>query len=597
MSTSNRRPASTLLVRLASFALCMAAFASPVFAQSHRPELGMHHGFEDASTGPNNDADAARFLSQATFSPTLEEIAHLRQIGYVAWLDEQFAATPSLEVPYLDWVRGLPAGQNSVYQQQRMEAWLIHALGNPDPSAPVVQHKDQLRQKMAYQLSQIFVVSDRNGAVLFAPWSLASYFDRLTINAFGNYRNLLQDVTLHPAMGVYLSMIGNRKADAALNIRPDENYAREVLQLFSVGLNQLNLDGSNVLSAGQPVPTYNQNVVRGFAQVFTGWNWSDCNGADYANCSAPGNPYELPWQNPMVAFEAFHDNTTDKQLLNYAGSVLPSGVLVHGGTAAQEMTAALNNIFNHPNVGPFIAKQLIQRFITSNPTPAYVARIAAVFNNNGAGVRGDLKAVIKAILLDDEARFGLWQRPDVFGKPREPFLKLVQSYRALPTASANGRLRILTQDDTPYGQSPLHSPSVFNFYRPNFQQPGEIRAAGLVSPEFQITTDTLIVSGPNDLDWKTFYFYQGSSYSYAQDPDVPLIDANRDKTLTDAQMVDRYNILFMSGSMSPFMRQTLLPRLANMTGGGPLPEQDLQRHKVQQLLYLVLTSPEYAVQK
>ncbi len=553
----------------------------------------MKDGFEDALTGPSTDAEAARFLTQATFGPRIDDIQHLRAVGYNAWLGEQFAAAPSYETPFVLWVSGLPSGQNSVYQQQRLEAWLIHAAGLYDPSSPPTVHADQLRQRVAMALSEIFVVSDRNGALTYEAYSLANYHDVLVRNAFGNYRTLLEEVTLHPAMGKYLSMMGNRKSDPVKNIRPDENYAREILQLFSIGLNQLDSNGVPVLDdSGHPIPTYTQNTVRGFAHVFTGWNFPGCTVDDWDNC-APGNDSDPPWRQPMVPLETFHDNVEDKQLLNYSGVAIANGVLVHGGDARSELTAALNNIFNHPNVGPFISRQLIQRLVTSNPSPAYVGRVAAAFNNNGSGVRGDLAAVVRAILADDEARNGYANAPTTFGKPREPFFKLTQLYRLTHARSVNGRINLIIDPAEWYGQAPLRSPSVFNFFKPNFAQAGEIRAAGLVSPEYQIATDTLLVYTPNDLGWRIFYFYVGSDYSYAQDPDSLLFDYTELKSLAanSGNLVDRLNLVLMSGQMSSFMRTALVTRL------NALPTTDGGLARVQHALYLILNSPEYTVQK
>lgn len=570
----------------------LAAAAATALAQnaSHSPDQMWRHGFEGPAAGPFSDAEAARFLNQATYGATLVDIAHLRQIGYEAWFTEQFAEAPSYQQPFLDWVPG------GVYQQQRLEAWLINSIGLYDPSSPPLEHKDQLRQRVALALSEIFVVSDQNAGLLLQAWSTASFYDMLVRNAFGSYRTLLEDVTLHPAMGVYLSMVGNRKPDTNLNIRPDENYAREILQLFSVGLKQLDTDGTPLLNgSGQPIPTYNQNTVRGFAHVFTGWNFNDCSTAEYPDCVGEyHNPDSAAVREPMLPFEAYHDSSSTKQLLVY-DFVVPVGGLLAPGTAQAEMTAALNNIANHPNVGPFISKQLIQRLVTSNPSPAYVRRVATVFNNNGSNVRGDLKAVVKAILLDNEARFGHWGgNADRFGKLREPMLKLVQLWRITAPRSINGRINLSIDPAEWYGQAPLRSPSVFNFFRPTFQQPGEIRNLGLYSPEFQIATDTMLVATPNDLDWRIFYFYIGSTYSYALENDALLMDYGatlNPLAANPAQLVDRLDLLLMSGQMSPFMRQVLLTRL------NALPNANGGRDRVQHALYLVLNSPEYAIQK
>jgi uncharacterized protein (DUF1800 family) len=564
--------------------------------------------FEYVVRGPDTDVQAARFLDQATFGGRVQDIAQLRAQGYQAWIDAQFNAPVSLQTPYLDWIRNVE--QEGVYQSQRQEAWWIHSAQLYDPSNPLLTHNDQLRQRVTFALSEIMVVSDRNATLLFQPWALSSYYDMLAENAFGNFRDLLEGVTLHPAMGKFLSMLGNRKNDPALNIRPDENYAREILQLFSIGLVQLNQDGTPVLVNGQPVPTYNQDTVRGFAHVFTGWNFINCTIEEYGDC-APGNPYEEEWVSPMEPIEAFHDNTTAKQLLVYPGVSLPGGVLAAGGNAQQELDAALDNIFNHPNVGPFIAKHLIQRLVTSNPTPAYVGRVAAAFNNNGAGVRGDMRAVIRAVLFDYEARFGHIDQPTTFGKLREPLTKLVRLWRIAPGVSQNGRVFRWSHIRDQFGQLPLSAPSVFNFFKPNFAQPGPIRDAGLVSPEFQIATDTQLVSAPNELGWRIMLFYVGSRYSVVWEngapvPEETLMDYSALKTLAanPAALVDHLNLVMMSGSMSTYMRDLLITRL-----NGPLPDsipgeapglpqsERVALHRVQQALYLIANSPEFNIQK
>lgn len=558
------------------------------------------NGFEISFEAPADDREAARFLDQATFGGRLQDIARLRALGYHAWLDEQASATVSLQKPFLDW-----AGQTGgVYQSERIEAFFIHAAQLPDPSAPLLTHDDQLRQRVAFALSQLMVVSDKNAALEEQPWALASYHDTLAVHALGNYRELLEAVTLHPAMGLYLSMLGNRKTDAALNIRPDENYAREVLQLFSIGLVQLNPDGTRVLAGGQPVPTYTQDTVRGFAHVFTGWNFAGCSVQEFAASQCkPSNPDEAPWTSPMVAVETYHDTTTDKQLLVYPGVALPGGVLVHGGNAQQELEAALDNIFHHPNVGPFVSRHLIQRLTTSNPTPAYVARVAAVFADNGQGVRGDLDATVRAILLDEEAR---GNGPAHFGKVREPITKLVRLFRATNARSVSGRAFRYSHPRDQYGQRPLGAPSVFNFFRPDFSPSGEVRDAGLVAPEFQILTDTQLVGAPNALDYRIFYFYMGSNHyavfeNGAPVPDETLMDYGPLKLLAadPAALVERLDLLLLNGQMSDYMRDILVARLQ-----GEAPDavpgsdtRDVPLWRVQQALYLIATSPEFSVQK
>ncbi|WP_266171432.1 DUF1800 domain-containing protein [Dyella subtropica] len=566
--------------------------------------------------GPYSDAEAARFLAQATFGPTATDIAHLRQVGYQAWLNEQLTAPVSTQKPYLDWVAGLPNvpdGNNAVNDDTRMEAWWINALGTPDPSRSNRVAADQLRQRVAFALSEIFVVSNANGTLAYEPYALASWHDMLAADALGNYRTLLEDVTKHPAMATYLSMLANQKADPTQNIHPDENYAREVMQLFSVGLVLLNPDGTPKLDASnQPIPTYDQTVVRGMAAVFTGWNWNNttcvtgswtCCAVDtYTNCG-PSNTNDPAWWNPLQPVADFHDSTSDKQLLIYPGVALSNGILAHGGNAQTDMTAALDNIFNHPNVGPFIARRLIQRLVTSNPTPGYVRHIAQVFADDGssAHVRGNLQAVVQAILLDPEAVIGASYvpNPDAYGKLREPLLKLTHLWRAMAAVTQNGRV------DTPYpewessyGQAPLRSPSVFNFFKPDFQQPGELHQRGLYGPEFQVYTATAAVAIPNDIFHRIFCDYATSARCYTSSgPNTMSINADRDAALAlsnPSGLIDLYNLLFMSGQMSSFMHGTLLTRLNALTDNSA---GDLGRQRVQHALYLIINSPEYSVQK
>ena len=590
---------------------------------SHKPDAVLRHGFEDAASGPATDAEAARFLAQATFGPSSSEIARLRTLGYRAWLDDQFNQPVSTQVPYLNWTRdlpGTPQGNNDVNDETMLEAWTINALGTSDPSrSPPAQvtPTDQLRQRVAFALSEIFVVSNANGALSYQSWALASYYDMLARNALGNYRTLLEEVSLHPAMGIYLSHLQNRKEDLSQNVRPDENFAREILQLFSVGLVMLEPDGSvrdgNATTAGvQPIPSYGQATIRGVAKVFTGWNWNNqgCGAATYTCCNeetydwcGPANRDDPPWRQPMQPVEAFHEVAAPKQLLDYSGVTLPGGVLSGGGNARADLAAALDNVFRHPNVGPFIARQLIQRLVTSNPTPAYVQRVAAAFANNGSGVRGDLRAVVRAVLLDPEARFGHWLAPDTFGKLREPLLKTTHLWRALGARAANGRaagLRSWPYIEDQYGQGPLRATTVFNFFRPDYRPPGESVARKLDAPEFQILTDTTAVSQPNHVFALLFCHYVGSTRCWdSEDPSELQIDIAADETLasTDpARLIERYNLLFMSGQMSPFMRRVLLDRL-NEVPAQVWSNEPLGRRRVQHALYLILTSPEYSVQK
>jgi len=592
-------------------------------ALSHWPDAGFHDSFDGVAGTITRDADAARFLAQATFGATPDDIGHLRLVGYQGWLNEQFAAPVATQTQYLDWVVAQDPDEY-ISDDTRLESWSINSAGTPDPSRsgyPDNAPTDQLRQRVAFALSEIFVVSNSNGTLAYQPWALTSFYDLLAADAFANYRTLLEDVTKHPAMGIFLSSIQNRKADPSENVHPDENYAREIMQLFSIGLVQLNADGTPQSSGGQPIPTYDQTTVRGFAAVFTGWDWNSAGcSVDYEEgvplcCSNPDNPDQFfycgpsnsddaQWRLPMQAVDYWHDDTSDKQLLTYPGVALSGGVLHAGGDAQAELTAALDNIFHHPNVGPFIATRLIQRLVTSNPTPQYVQRVAQVFNDDGSAqhVRGNLQAVVRAILLDSEARYGQWQRADTFGKLREPLLKATHLWRALAGRSSGGRvgnLRTYPTIENLYGQAPLRSPTVFNFFKPDFQQPGEVQDRGLHSPEFQILSDTMVVATPNDLFHQIFCDYTDSDACWGSDDPATLqMNEARDAALAasdPAGLVDAYNDLLMSGQMSPFMRDVLITRLNALDAGDY--GADLGRVRVQHALYLIMNSPEYSIQK
>lgn len=596
-------------------------------AQSHLPGTVMHDGFDGITTGPGNDADAARFLAQATFGPTDADIADLRAIGYTAWLNEQFAAPPTHTLDYMTWVQGTLHEQ--VGQDTRREAWFLGALGGPDPANNAIVHSDQLRQRMAFALSEILVVSEQNATLAAFPKALGYYQDLLVDGAFGNYRVLLEKVTLSPAMGVYLNMLGNQRANSAQNIHPDENYAREVNQLFSVGLVMLDTDGIPLLDGNnQPIPTYSQDTVSAFAHVFTGWNWFNC--GNFTDCG-PDYIGSTNFLQPMAAFPAFHDNGVgadalhNKQLLFY-GTAQNLGVLTDGGSPASDLAFALDNIYNHPNVGPFISKQLIQRLVTSNPSPAYVERVAGVFDANRASAN-QLREVARAILLDPEARYGQWSKPDSYGKLREPLLALTHFWRAMDARHmcgtdagrhfANQPYRYAGYStgwgtaDSQYGngvaQAPLRSPSVFNFFKPSYLPPGEMTTQHQLGPEFQLQTESVIANTTNS--------YRGISFGYdtsdACDPgdDIGEVKVNHSRDLALAgngsggvadpatRLVDAYNTRFMSGQMSPFMRQALLAYLnpidSSWTDGVP----DWRLWRIRTALYLITTSPEYMIQK
>ncbi len=509
---------------------------------------------------PITKVEAFQFLNQGSFGATEAESDRLVSMRPESWIDEQMQRPVSLQLPHL---QSLPEPQfDFELHADRVDIWFRNSLYG----------EDQLRQRVAFALSEIMVVSQL-GALGNLPFAVADYYDMLAENAFGNYRELLEAVTLHPAMGVYLSMLGNEKPDPVLNIRPDENYAREVMQLFSIGLVELNTDGTEKLDLqGQPIPTYDQDVIEGFAHVYTGWTFAGAPSFRQARATRFNQVI------PMQLYPGFHD-TGSKRLLN--GVILPAGQ-----SGEQDLRDALDNIFNHPNVGPFIAVRLIQRLVTSNPSPGYVRRVAEVFNNNGSGVRGDLAAVVKAILLDAEARPAMAMEID--GKLKEPLLRLTQLWKAYDATSTSGRFP-LNASYILFGQGPLQSPSVFNFFSPFYAPPGEIRDSSLVAPELEIATEY-----QNTL-FTNYMFYQVFALNHTnnalQDDDVFINFAEEMAIADDADaLIDMVAGKLLAGSISETLRQEVAGMLARI----PETEPAL---RAAEALYLVVTSPEYAYQR
>ena len=377
-------------------------------------------------------------------------------------------------------------------------------------------------------------------------------------------------------MGVYLNMLLNDKPNPVTGTSPNENYAREVMQLFTVGLNKLNPDGTLLLdNQNRPIATYDQNVVVGLAHVFTGWGFT----------SADGNPQFDFWppnyRAPMLAFPDHHD-TGQKRVLDNV--VLPAGQ-----TQSQDLKDALDIIFNHPNVGPFISRELIQRLVTSNPSPAYVYRVAKVFKDNGQGVRGDLKAVVRAILLDYEARNQIAPTTNNFGHEREPVIRYANLLRAFHASAANG-IYYFTWPQDSLGQIPLDSPTVFNFFEPNYTQPGPIAAAGLVSPEFQITTDTTVVTSIN--------YLRTLIYQNANPTELVLNWTPAQLALADtpSTLVDSLNTLLMSGQMPSAMSTAIVTRVGQLSATNP-DVNTARLTRARAAAYLIIASPQFNIER
>jgi uncharacterized protein (DUF1800 family) len=458
---------------------------------------------------------------------------------------------------------------------------------------------------MALALSEIFVISVQEGCEY--AQGAASYMDLLNKHAFGKYRDLLEAVTLHPVMGCYLSHLRNQKEDVATGRVPDENFAREVMQLFSIGLYQLNLDGSvKYASNGEPIETYTAADVAGLAKVFTGWglacpDWPSDNCFFWGARAKDGAITQNRWTLPMVPYAKFH-STSEKRFLN---TVIPAQ---SSADPTQSMKRALDTLSNHPNVAPFISKQLIQRFVTSNPSPAYVARVAAVFNST----QGDLKETLAAVLLDNEALNEANISNPAFGKVREPILKLSAFLRSYGAESASGAYLMLPTNDsgTSLGQSLLYSPSVFNFFRPSYSPPGsEAAKSGLVEPEMQIWHETAAVGYINLMRDVIRYGIGTKGYDgLAAGADVTL-EYQRNASSRHlyaandpSGLVDMVNQRLMYGTMSPALKAEIISvvssidyRAAKNATASQVAETLSRR--LWTALLLTVASPEYQVQK
>jgi uncharacterized protein (DUF1800 family) len=662
-----------------------------------RTQSGPVKAFVDANcavapmAGTTTDqTQASRFLIQSTFGPSRADIASFMTLPgadhkarAANWLTAQFASTRAKS--HFQYVADRQVEYNAqvppavFYDEMSREAFWNQALKSPD----------QLRQRLAFALSEVLVVSSNGGSS--NPYELAAYLDVLADNGYGNFRDILYKMALSPAMGRYLSHLRNDGASTT----PNENFARELLQLFSVGLVMLNPDGTPTTT-----PSYDENTVKGFAKVFTGFSFDDpyCKVGDPgysitpASCTDtyggvhpnwswqpdatyPNDPNILPlplgWARSMIPFPGYHSNAS-KQLLmysNYAGAVsacssaiafasgsglavLPainttgSGVTtrtrVNATQAYATLNAAIDNVFCHPNVGPFISKHLIKFLVSSTPSPAYVGRVAAVFNDNGSGVRGDMQAVLRAVLLDDEAlnpASTLTTASELmkFGKLKEPILRLSAIFRAFNATAASGRYQLhYGLEDVEYGisQAPLQSPTVFNYFNPEFAPPGPVSQGSAIAPEFQITTTTAIASTQNyfgsmvtrggqydnlaiqQTGIGTFGNCNISTSAASYKPADCVISDLSDLYAIHADsnaMFDYLNLVLLGGQLSPSNKALLVAALDNPSAYPPcatpasLPActggvnnanwQNRKRDRVKGALWLTVHTPEFQIQR
>ena len=590
-SIRRKTPTASIPSRLACIAAllpcALAAQTSNVVPRNAQP-LPPHDPGRDIPgltlDTPVNDAQAARFLTMATFGPTPTAIAELRQLGYHGWIAKQLALPATPMRPY---VESLDKAVKNPGQNDRMEAWFNNAITAPD----------QLRQRVAWALSQIVVVSDQFAGLDQDPIALTEYYDMLARDAGGwtdgigvahapSFYNLIYDVTLSPAMSKMLTYLRNQKGDSSKGTSPDENYAREVMQLFTIGLVLLNPDGSQKLDGnGQPIPTYPQAAVSAYARIFTGWSYSTGFNTNPANYQAWS---EAEYQ-PLVCYDAYHDFGA-KTLISYTGNYGSNsdalGVPANN-TCAVDAQQGLTILVNHPNTAPFISKQLIQRLVTSNPTPAYVRRVSAVFSSSG----GDLSKVVTAILTDGEALSGTvpgqYAATYTFGKAREPLLKLTALWRYYHAASSVG-LYTFSNPQSSYAQRPQGASSVFNFYTPFYAPPGEVADSGLVGPEFQIINESTVATTANDLTSRS-NAYVGNS---GNKPETIAIDLSSLTAIAnDANaLADQINHDLLYGRMSAAMKASLVKLINAIPATSAV-------SRAQAALQLTLISPEFAIQK
>ena len=548
-----------------------------------------------------SDEAAARFLHQAAFGASEVDIAAVRQKGYAGWLDEQL----NMPMGQSKWDWLVSKGYSAVNSREYFfsDYYYQFAIWRDMFTAP-----DMVRQRWALALSELFVVSV-NSVTGVQPWSGlggAHFWDLLARRGLGNFRELLEAVTLHPVMGAFLNTKGNQKEDPATGRVPDENYAREVMQLFTIGLHQLNQDGTPRRDAsGKPIDCYSQSDVTNLARVFTGYDLDLRGVGSFTN---PNPPHQTNIMSPEYVqrpmwFNASKHSTLEKRFL---------GATIPGSTPGPEaLRIALDTLFNHANVGPFLARQLIQRLVTSNPEPAYVARVAAVFNDNGAGVRGDLKAMLRASLLDEAARGDAGLASRSFGKLREPVLRVANWARAFKVRSLAGSWKHTVGNWDPEAdlqQIPLGAPSVFNFYRPGYVPPStEMAALGATAPEFQLVSESSVSAYINYLQrfvYEGFYVGNPAEAGFPRDqvgvtyvPDiVPDYTAEFALVGNTVALVQRLNLLLAAGQLSQVTQDFIVNALRADRIQADAPESFKRIHVARAILF-VMASAEYLVKK
>lgn len=506
---------------------------------------------------PISAAQASRFLQQTTFGATRADITQVQSLGFDGWITDQMGRP---RTSHWDWlvsngfavsgnVNNTNGFDNTVWRQ-------------------IISEPGQLRQRVGMALSEMLVVSINGLNVSWRQFTAAAWLDILLDNAFGNFRTLLERITFNPGMASFLTFLNNRRANPATGSMPDENYARELMQLFTIGLNRLNMDGTEQLANGQPIDTYTPQDVSQLARVFTGLS------LDSTDNSTPDR-----YRRSLVVNASNHESGAS----SFLGATVPAGT---DGVAA--VGIALDTIFAHPNVPPFVSRQLIQRLITSNPTAAYVGRVAAIFVNNGSGVRGDLRAVVRAILLDPEARADTTISGTASGKLREPVVRLANWARAFGATSTGGLWPIgdTSSSTNRLAQSLGRAPSVFNFFRPGYTPPNTaIANASLVAPEMQITNEPSVVAYINYMQG----VIQNGIGNDVRADYAPLVAMAADS----AALVDEVNLLLAAGQLSAATVAAIraaVDSISATTTSGPI-------NRVYTAILLTMASPEYITQR
>ncbi len=543
-------------------------------------------------------ADAARFVTQATFGPSASDINAAENTTPQDWLINQINLSPTLHTAdTIAFMEGYPEGGD--------EQWIEAQYPSVSQWSAMFSAPDQLRQRMAFALSQIMVVSAPIGSPNFQdPIGMSYHMDILSEGAFGNYRDLMGKVTHSAVMANYLTFLKNRKENPDTGQVPDENYARELLQLFTIGLYELNLDGTVKTSGGGPIETYTNDDIRGLAKVFTGLSYDTERFYFRRDDLTPDVR-----RSPLVVFDNYH-STSEK---NFLGTTIPAGT-----TGAESIGLALDAIFEHPNLAPFISKQLIQRFVTSNPKPAYVERVARTFERGyfqfsdgtivGESVRGDLAATIAAILMDNEARSATAANANDFGKVREPVLRLTHWVRAFNAQTRNAYDEYSLYDTSTarnLSQHPYRSPSVFNFYRPGYVSPGSNSGeAGLVAPEMQLINEFSFVSAVNYL---SHFIRDQTSDDTGRTPSFrPDYSAEMSLANDVVALVDRLEDILVPGGLESETRsriEAVLAEIPVQIDAGTSPEQSAEieerdrRTRVEVGVLMIMTAAEYVVQR